>query len=76
MSAHRVITIATATGALAEETGCLPAERLGLRYVNEQIVEWAAEQAGVPRETVDQVEHTQPLVTRILQALATLIRSN
>lgn len=69
MNGYNVITIATATGAEAEETGRLLAEQLGFRSVNEQIIEWAAEQAGVSREAVDEVEHSQPLVTRIVEML-------
>ena len=73
-STYRVITIATTNGSGAEETGRLLAEQLGFRYVNEQIVEWAAVQAGVSRAEVEQVEHTPPLVQRILQAIATAKR--
>jgi hypothetical protein len=76
MTADNVITIATSTGTLAEEAGRLPAETLGFCYVDDQVIEWAAERAGVSHEEVDEVEHSQPLVARILQSLATYPRSD
>lgn len=70
MSECRVITIAMSTGALAEETARIVAERLGYRSLNEEVIAWAAERAGVTAEEVEAVEHSQPLVARILNAMA------
>jgi len=70
MNAQRIITIATATGALAEETGRLVARQLSLPYVNEQIIDQAAQQAGVPREEIDRVEHEEPVLARVMTLLA------
>ena len=67
----QVITIAFADGARAEEIGRRLATDLGFRYVDDQIVERAAEIAGVSPAEVAEVEHARSLVTRILTALAT-----
>lgn len=66
----RVITIAFMDGARAEEIGRRVATDLGFRYVDDQIVERAAEMAGVTPAEVAAVEHSQPLIARILAALA------
>jgi cytidylate kinase len=70
-NACQVITIAFTDGARAEEIGRRVATSLGFRYVDDQIVERAAEMAGVTQAEVAAVEHSQPLIARILAALAT-----
>jgi cytidylate kinase len=67
----QVITIAFTDGARAEEIGPRVAAELGFRYVDDQIVERAAELAGVSPADVAAVEHSQPLIARILASLAT-----
>jgi hypothetical protein len=42
-----VIAISRSLGAGADEIGQLTADKLGFRYVNNQIITWAAERAGV-----------------------------
>jgi cytidylate kinase len=66
------ICISRAAGAGGEEVAKLVAEQLGFRYVDTEIVQRAAELAGVSPEQVAQVEHSQPLVSRIMEALATV----
>jgi cytidylate kinase len=66
----RVITIAYTDGARAEAIGRRVAAELGFRYVDDQIVERAAELAGATPVDVAAVEHSQPVITRILAALA------
>jgi cytidylate kinase len=63
----RVIAISRTLGACAEEIGERAAEKLGFRYVNNQIIYWAAERAGVSPATIEKTEHTPPLMERILQ---------
>lgn len=70
MATRRVVTIATADGAHAEETGRLVAERLGYRHVNEAIIERAAALAGVSPAEVAALEKPRALVDRILGSLA------
>ena len=65
-----VVTIAMTTGARAEQIGRLVAEQLGFRYVNDEIIDRAAEQAGVSRQDVAEVEHSPTLITRIMNSLA------
>jgi glucuronide carrier protein len=69
-SGCRVVTIAFTDGARAEEIGRRVAADLGFRYVDDLIVERAAEMAGVTPAEVAAVEHSQPLMARILTALA------
>ncbi len=46
------------------------AQALGYRYADEEIIVRAAEEAGVPKETVEQAEHPAGLIARILEAIA------
>jgi ribosomal protein L18 len=48
----QVVTIAMTTGARAEQVGRLVAERLGFQYINDEIIDRAAEHAGVSRQDV------------------------
>lgn len=72
MQTRRVITIATSDGAYAEDIGRLVARRLGLRYVNEDVIAMAAKKARVSPEDIGEVEHTKPLAKRIVDALASM----
>jgi cytidylate kinase len=67
-----IICVSRTTGAGGEEIARLVAKDLGFRYVDDEIVLRAAEMAGLSPEQVAQSEHSQPLVTRILEALATV----
>ena len=65
-----VVCISRTTGAGGDEVAKLVADQLGFRYVDDEIVRRAAELAGVSQEQVAQAEHSQPLVSRIMEALA------
>jgi len=65
-----VVTIAMTTGARAEQIGRAVAEQVGFRYVNDEIIDRAAEHAGVSREAVAEVEQSPTLITRIMNSLA------
>ena len=65
-----VVTIAMTTGARAEQIGRLVAEQLGFRHVNDEIIDRAAEQAGVTRQAVAEVEQSPTLISRIMNSLA------
>jgi cytidylate kinase len=67
----RVIAISRTLGAGADEIGQLTARDLGFRYVNNQIINWAAERAGVSAATIEKTEHTPSLIERILQYIGT-----
>jgi len=67
--ALRVVTIAMTTGARAEQVGRLVADQLGFRYVNDEIIDRAAEHAGVSRREVAEVERSPSLISRIMTAI-------
>ena len=67
--AFQVVTIAMITGASAEQVGRLTAEQLGYQFVNNEILDRAAEQAGVSRQEVAEVEHSPSLISRIMSAI-------
>ncbi len=67
--ASRVICVSRTLGAEGEEVARTVSERLGFRYLDDEIVLRAAAKAGVSADEVAKAEHKQPLVDRILQAL-------
>jgi nucleotide-binding universal stress UspA family protein len=66
----RVIAASRTVGAGADEIGQLAADKLSFRYVNNHIIDWAAERAGVSPSTIEKAEQTPPLIDRILQYLS------
>lgn len=68
--AKRVVCVSRTLGAGGEEVAHDVAARLGFRYIDDEIVAMAAQKAGVSREQIEKQEHSQPLVTRILESLA------
>lgn len=64
-----MVCISSADGAAAERVGPLVAERLGFRLVDEEVVARAAEEAGVGREAVADVERRKSVVARLLEQL-------
>lgn len=66
----RVITVARQVGAAGEEVAQVIAKKTGFRYIDYQIIQEAASEAGVSPETVSEAEHTPSLLTRILESLA------
>jgi cytidylate kinase len=66
----RVITVARQVGAAGEEVAQVIAKNTGFRYIDYQIIQEAAGEAGVSPETVSEAEHTPSLLTRILESLA------
>ena len=66
----RVVCISRTIGAGGESIGQAVAQRLGFRYVDEQIIEKAAQQAQVDPALVAAAEHRQPLLKRLLDKMA------
>lgn len=64
-----VICISRTLAAGGEGIGWVLAQRLGFRYVDEQIIERAAEQAKVDPALVAAVEHRQSLLQRLIDKL-------
>ncbi len=68
--ASKAVSISRTLGAHGEEVGRLVAAELGFRYVDNEIIDKAAQRAGVSPEAVASNEKTQSLLTRILEAIA------
>jgi cytidylate kinase len=66
----RVISISRQVGTAGEEVAQAVAKKLGLRFIDYQVIQRAAEEAGVSPETVSEAERTPSLMTRLLEALA------
>lgn len=66
----RVVSIARQAGCAGDEVARETAGRLGFRYIDYQIIQHAAREAGVSPETLSEAEHSPSLMTRILEALA------
>jgi len=69
MATPTVITFAWTDGAHAETIARATAERLGFHYVNDEIIDRAAQMAGVDAEAIASAEHRETLATRILRSL-------
>jgi Cytidylate kinase-like family len=69
--AAQVVCISRAHAALGEEIGGLVADRLGFRYVDEQVIQQAARLAQVEPRVVAAVEQRQPLLRALVDKLAT-----
>jgi cytidylate kinase len=65
-----VISISRQVGSAGEEVAYAIARKLDFRVVDYQVIQEAAQEAGVAPETVSEAEHTPSLTTRILEALA------
>ncbi|MCC7366361.1 MAG: cytidylate kinase-like family protein [Dehalococcoidia bacterium] len=65
-----MITIARQVGTAGEEIATAVAARTGFRVIDYQVIQAAAQEAGVSPETVSEAEHTPSLMTRILESLA------
>jgi cytidylate kinase len=65
-----VVTVARSLGASGEDVARQVAGDLGFQYVDDEIISWAAQQAGVSPESVSEAERTPPLLARILSSLA------
>src|SRR6266571_9372582 len=65
----RVVAISRTTGSGGESIGRIASERLGFRYVDEEIVAWAAEKAGVEPDLVADAERRKGLLARFVEGL-------
>jgi cytidylate kinase len=67
---YRTVCISRDLGAGGEEVGRRVADELGFRYVDEEIVAQAAAKGELDPEEVTDAERRQPLVRRLLDAIA------
>jgi cytidylate kinase len=65
-----VVCISRTVAAGGETIGRMVAERLGFRYVDEEVLTRASEKAHVNLDLVAEEEHRKSILTRILDALA------
>ena len=70
--ATRIVTIAHAEGAGGDSIGRAVAERLGFRYVDEQIVDSVARRHGLDADVVADAERRRGFLTRFLEDLGTV----
>ncbi len=66
----RIVSIARQAGTAGEDVARAVSSRLQFRYIDYQVIQDAARDAGVSTETVSEAEHTPSLMTRVLEALA------
>jgi hypothetical protein len=66
----RVVCISRTIAAGGEMVGQTLAQRLGFRYVDEEVVARAAEKAQVDPRVVAAAEHKQPFIKRLIESLA------
>ncbi len=65
----RVVTVSRQVGANGQAIAREVAARLGFRYLDREVIERAAKEAGVTPELVDSAEHFPSLRDRMLRAL-------
>jgi cytidylate kinase len=65
-----VICISSTDGANADQVAAAVADTLGFRVVNEEIVARAAAEAGVDRQSIEDVEHRKTALAKIWDRLA------
>jgi Cytidylate kinase-like family len=65
----KVVAISRAAGAEGERIGALVAERLGFRYVDEEIIGRAAEKQGVDPAAIADAERRKGVIQRVLEGL-------
>jgi hypothetical protein len=66
----RVVCISRTIAAGGEVVGQTVSQRLGFRYVDEEVVATAAEKAHVDPRVVAAAEHKQPFIKRLIESLA------
>jgi cytidylate kinase len=71
----RVVCISRVTAAGGEAIGHAVSERLGFRYVDDEVITVAAETAGIDPAALENVEHEQGLFARLLEAIVTTPRA-
>ena len=67
--AARVVCISRETGADGETVGRVVAERLGLQYVDEEVIARAAERGGVDEEQLADAEQRKSRIRRVIELL-------
>lgn len=66
----RLVTVSRQLGSGAEDIARGVASTLGFRYLDQEVIERAATEAGVPPAFISEAEHNQPFRKRMLEAIA------
>jgi hypothetical protein len=66
---YAVVCISLTTAAGGEPIGHAVAERLGFRYVDDEVIPLAAETAGLEPAVLEEAEHQPGLLARLMDAL-------
>jgi cytidylate kinase len=66
----RIICVSHTTGAGGESVGRTVSDRLGFRYVDQEVVESAADSVGLDPAVISNVERRKSLVARVLYRVA------
>jgi len=66
----RIICVSHTTGAGGESVGRAVSDRLGFRYVDDEVIESAADSVGLDPAVVSNVERRKSLVARVLDRVA------
>jgi hypothetical protein len=66
---YRVVCISRTVAAGGEHVGHLVAQRLGFRYIDDEVITLASQKAGVDPAIVVKAEHHSSLLTRLMDAL-------
>lgn len=69
--AATVVCISRAIGAGGDQIGRGVAQKLGFRYIDDEIIERASEMAGAPADVIADAERRKGFVERALTAIAT-----
>jgi cytidylate kinase len=70
---YRAVCVSQVTAAGGETVGRLVAERLGFRYVDDEVISVAAANAGIDPTALASAEHYTGLLTRFVDALVTAL---
>jgi cytidylate kinase len=70
MAKTRIVTISHATGAGGDNIGRSVAKSLGFRYIDEEIIQLAAERHGLDTDLVADAERRKGLLARIVDDMA------
>jgi len=66
----RVITVSRQLGSGGEDIARGVADRLGFRYLDDEVIQRAERDAGLPRSVLEGAEHSPSLATRLSERLA------
>jgi cytidylate kinase len=70
--ATRIVTISHTTGAAGDSVGRSTAERMGFRYVDEQVIETAAGKHGLDASIVADAERRKSFLIRLLDDMGSM----